>query len=166
MHRLLAAFTLLSLALAAQSPAPKAKPQPKKAVRAVPAFQDLEGGLRVADIRPGKGEGAQAGQTLAVLYRGWLYDKALGRQGRLFDQAMDRRKPFRFPLGAKRVIQGWDRGLEGMKVGAKRVLFIPAELAYGAREIKDDQGKVVIPADSTLVFEVQLLALEDAPAAP
>ena len=166
MHRPIALFVLAALTLGAQAPAPKPKAPAKKSARGGPAFQDLEGGLRVADIRPGKGEGAQAGQTLAVLYRGWLYDKALGRQGRLFDQAMDRRKPFRFPLGAKRVIQGWDRGLEGMKVGAKRVLFIPAELAYGAREIKDDQGKVVIPADSTLVFEVQLLALEDAPAAP
>lgn len=166
MHRLIAVCAMVALTLGAQAPTPKAKPQPRKSARAVPAFRDLEGGLRVADLRPGKGEGAQVGQTLAVLYRGWLYDKALGRQGKLFDQVMDRRKPFRFPLGAKRVIPGWDRGLEGMKVGAKRVLFIPTELAYGAREIKDDQGKVVIPADSTLVFEVQLLALEDAPAAP
>lgn len=142
----------------ATAPAP-AKPKPKPGV---PAFRDLADGLRVADLKEGKGEGAKPGQNLAVLYRGWLYDTAKGRQGALFDQAQDRKRPFTFPLGAGRVIRGWDEGLVGMKKGGKRVLFIPAPLAYGEREIKDG-SRVVIPANSTLIFEVQLLEITGEP---
>lgn len=128
---------------------------------ALPGFTEQSGGLRVADMKPGKGAEAKVGQTAKVLYRGWLYDTAKGRQGKLFDQHQDKRKPFRFPLGGGKVIKGWDQGVVGMKVGGKRVLILPPELAYGEKGAKDDQGEFVIPPGATLLFEVELLGLEE-----
>lgn len=112
-------------------------------------------GLQYDDTTLGHGEVARAGQRVSVHYTGWLHDpaRADGRGAR-FDSSRDRDDPFEFHLGAGTVIQGWDEGVQGMRVGGRRVLQIPAALGYGARGAGG-----VIPPHATLVFEVELLAV-------
>ena len=105
-------------------------------------------GLQYIDLIVGTGAPAQAGQTVTVHYTGWL------ENGKKFDSSVDRGQPFSFPLGAGRVIKGWDEGVQGMKVGGKRKLTIPSNLGYGARGAGG-----VIPPNATLIFEVQLLGV-------
>jgi FKBP-type peptidyl-prolyl cis-trans isomerase len=108
------------------------------------------------DLNEGTGTLAEAGKTAVVHYTGWLYDaEAEDGKGKKFDSSVDRGEPFRFPLGAGRVIRGWDQGVVGMKVGGQRRLVIPAELGYGARGAGG-----VIPPNATLVFDVELLGIE------
>ncbi len=108
--------------------------------------QTMENGLKTEDIKAGEGAEAVAGKQVTVNYEGKLMD------GTKFDSSYDRGTPFTFVLGAGRVIAGWDQGVAGMKVGGKRRLIIPAELAYGA------QGAAgVIPPNATLDFTVELL---------
>jgi len=109
-------------------------------------------GLQYEDPVVGAGDVAKAGDHVSVHYTGWLY--ADGRKGGKFDSSKDRGEPFSFPLGAGRVIRGWDEGVAGMKVGGTRVLVIPADLGYGARGAGG-----VIPPNATLVFEVELLGV-------
>ncbi|MFM7360362.1 MAG: FKBP-type peptidyl-prolyl cis-trans isomerase [Cyanobium sp.] len=104
-------------------------------------------GLRITDLVLGEGAEASAGQTVVVNYRGTLTN------GKEFDSSYGR-GPFSFPLGGGRVISGWDEGVAGMKVGGKRRLVIPPELAYGSRGAGG-----VIPPDATLIFEVELLRI-------
>ena len=92
----------------------------------------------------------QSGQTVVVHYTGWLTN------GKKFDSSVDRGQPFKFKIGVGQVIQGWDQGVLSMKVGGKRKITIPPEMAYGDRDV----GNGLIPANSTLVFEVELLGLE------
>lgn len=107
------------------------------------------------DVKLGDGAEAVAGHGVTVHYTGWLYDAAApNHQGKKFDSSRDRNEPFDFPLGAGRVIKGWDQGVEGMKVGGQRTLTIPAEMGYGARGAGG-----VIPPNATLVFDVELLAV-------
>src|SRR5438132_539352 len=103
-------------------------------------------GLQYVDLAIGTGATAEAGQTVTVHYTGWL------ENGKKFDSSLDRRQPFSFPLGAGRVIKGWDEGVSGMKVGGKRKLTIPPQLGYGSRGAGN-----VIPPNATLIFEVELL---------
>ena len=124
-------------------------------------FTKTASGLKIATIKPGKGPGAAKGQTLGMLYRGWIYDTKKGRQGKLFDACLDRRKPLEFELGAGRVIKGWDEGVAGMKKGGKRVLIIPPELAYG-----DKGAGGVIPPGATLLFEVEVVSITGEPTQP
>ena len=105
-------------------------------------------GLQYIDLKVGTGATAQAGQTVTVHYTGWL------ENGKKFDSSVDRGQPFSFPLGAGRVIQGWDEGVQGMKVGGKRKLIIPSNLGYGARGAGG-----AIPPNATLIFEVELLGV-------
>jgi peptidylprolyl isomerase len=102
--------------------------------------------LQVDDVKVGSGAEATPGKTVTVHYVGTLTN------GSKFDSSRDRGQGFTFPLGAGRVIQGWDQGVAGMKVGGVRKLTIPPELGYGARGFPP-----VIPPNSTLVFEVELL---------
>ena len=106
-------------------------------------------GLQYEDTLVGDGDEARAGHTVSVHYTGWLVD------GTKFDSSKDRDQAFSFQLGAGRVIKGWDEGVAGMKVGGTRKLTIPPELGYGARGAGG-----VIPPNATLVFEVELLAVQ------
>jgi FKBP-type peptidyl-prolyl cis-trans isomerase FkpA len=109
--------------------------------------------LQKIDTLPGTGREAEPGFHISVHYTGWLYDeKAEGHKGKKFDSSLDRKQPFDFDLGAGQVIQGWDEGFAGMKVGGKRTLVIPSEMGYGARGAGG-----VIPPNATLLFEVELL---------
>ena len=105
------------------------------------------------DVVVGTGTEAVSGKTVAVHYTGWLYDEsAPDKRGAKFDSSRDRGQAFEFPLGAGRVIKGWDQGVAGMKVGGKRVLIIPPSMGYGAR----GAGRV-IPPNASLIFDVELL---------
>ncbi len=105
-------------------------------------------GLEYQEVQAGDGTEAKAGKVVDVHYTGWLLD------GTKFDSSRDRGKPFSFHLGAGEVIQGWDEGVAGMKVGGKRKLRIPAGLGYGARGASG-----VIPANATLLFDVELVGV-------
>ncbi|MET1415202.1 FKBP-type peptidyl-prolyl cis-trans isomerase [Roseibium sp. HPY-6] len=102
--------------------------------------------LQIKDIEKGTGEEANVGETVVVHYTGWLMD------GTKFDSSLDRGTPFSFTLGERRVIPGWEKGVEGMQVGGKRELIIPPEMAYGAQGAGG-----VIPPNATLKFEIELL---------
>ena len=103
-------------------------------------------GLKYTDVKVGTGAEAKSGQTAVVHYTGTLTD------GKKFDSSKDRGQPFSFPLGAGRVIKGWDEGVAGMKVGGVRTLTIPPALGYGAQGAGG-----VIPPNATLVFEFELV---------
>src|SRR5262249_9114957 len=109
-------------------------------------------GLEIWDVTEGKGDAVTAGAKVKVHYTGWL------TTGGTFDSSVVRKEPIEFPLSG--VIKGWQEGIPGMKVGGVRRLKIPAELAYGSK----DRGK--IPANSILVFEVEMLAVEQKPEFP
>ena len=106
-------------------------------------------GLRMIDTQVGTGA-SPAGKTAVVHYTGWLYTN--GQKGSKFDSSLDRGPPFEFPVGAGRVIRGWDEGVASMKVGGKRTLIVPPDLGYGARGAGG-----VIPPNATLMFDVELL---------
>lgn len=106
-------------------------------------------GLQYIDTKVGDGPEAKTGQTVTVHYTGYLVD------GKKFDSSVDKSQPFSFPLGAGRVIKGWDEGVAGMKVNGKRRLIIPGELGYGAGGFPP-----VIPANAQLIFDVELLGVK------
>ena len=123
----------------------------------------LSSGLRYEVLSPGADTAAvaQKGDALSVHYTGWLADdKGEARKDKKFDSSLDRNDPFEFTLGEGQVIKGWDEGVETMRVGEKRRLIIPANLAYGTRG-----APPVIPPNSTLVFEIELLTVEKPPKA-
>ena len=113
-----------------------------------------ESGLMYLDLTTGDGEEAVAGRRISAHYTGWL-----AANGKQFDASYDRGKPFSFVLGTGSVIQGWHEGIAGMKVGGKRKLIIPSDLAYGSRSKRN------IPANSVLVFDIELVDVKDGPAA-
>jgi FKBP-type peptidyl-prolyl cis-trans isomerase FkpA len=109
--------------------------------------------LQKIDTQVGTGREAEPGFNISVHYTGWLYDAtAADKKGKKFDSSLDRKQPFDFALGAGQVIQGWDEGFAGMKIGGKRTLIIPPEMGYGARGAGG-----VIPPNATLIFDVELL---------
>ena len=107
-------------------------------------------GLQYRDVKVGDGETAVAGNEVEVHYTGWLYVN--GQKGTKFDSSRDRNELFKFPLGRGRVIDGWDEGIQGMKIGGTRELLIPPRLGYGTRG-----AGAVIPPNATLFFEVELV---------
>ncbi len=127
------------------------KVEPEKDISTEESNPDLvttSSGLKYIDVEAGSGASPSRGQTVVVHYTGWL------ENGNKFDSSVDGGKPFEFPLGYGRVIKGWDEGVATMKVGGKRRLIIPANLAYGSRENAN------IPANSTLIFDVELLGIK------
>jgi FKBP-type peptidyl-prolyl cis-trans isomerase FkpA len=114
----------------------------------ISAMTRTSSGLYYQDVTTGSGAQAASGNTVRVLYSGWLPN------GTLFDEALDPNDPLVFQLGVGQVIRGWDEGIAGMRVGGTRKLVIPPDLAYGSR------ANGPIPANSTLVFRVQLLATQ------
>ena len=107
------------------------------------ALTTTASGLPYEDTTVGEGAEATKGNNVSVHYTGWLYNN--GEQGAKFDSSRDRNDPFEFSLGAGMVIKGWDEGVQGMKIGGKRTLIIPAALGYGARGAGG-----VIPPNATL----------------
>jgi len=110
--------------------------------------------MRFIDVAIGTGKLAEAGKVFSVHYTGWLLD------GTKFDSSRDKGKPLSFEQGKRKVIPGWDAGFEGMRVGGKRRLFIPYQLAYG------EKGRGSIPPKAELIFDVELMDVEDPPATP
>ena len=111
--------------------------------------------LIVEDLAEGTGPAVTTGQKATVHYTGWLYaPDATEKKGKQFDSSRTRGQPFSFPVGGRRVIQGWDQGVVGMKVGGERRLIIPPSLGYGAG------GGGPIPPNATLVFDVELIGID------
>lgn len=134
---------------------PPPPPTPEQVIAAT-AQEAAAAGLGISDLKPGKGQAALPGMLVAVHYTGWLQDTTQPEgKGRKFDSSRDRKQPFVIPLGQRRVIRGWDLGVVGMQVGGQRRLVIPAALAYGERGAGN-----VIPPGATLIFDIELLALD------
>lgn len=109
--------------------------------------------LAIVDLEVGSGTEVRPGDVAYVHYTGWLYDaSAPDRRGRQFDSSHDSRIPLGFFVGVGKVIKGWDQGLPGMRVGGKRTLTVPPQLAYGERGMADK-----VPPDATLIFEIELV---------
>ncbi len=108
--------------------------------------------MRYVDVAVGAGKPAEPGKVYVVQYTGWLLD------GTKFDSSRDRPEPFSFQQGQRKVIPGWDAGFEGMRVGGKRRLFIPYQLAYG------EKGRNKIPPKAELIFNVELMDVKEPPA--
>lgn len=142
-------------------PIVSASPTPASVDTGPPPLADeptfSESGLGIIDIEAGSGETPETGKLVVVNYTGWLSE-----DGTKFDSSLDRGTPFEFTLGATppEVIAGWDEGLTTMKVGGKRRLIIPSELAYG------EEGSSSIPPDSELTFDIELLEIKEAPESP
>jgi FKBP-type peptidyl-prolyl cis-trans isomerase FkpA len=152
----IATMVALSVAISlSQTSAHKAQPVPgtKAPTKVTGDGIKTDSGLQYWDIKVGTGEEAKEGSQVKVHYTGWFTD------GKKFDSSVDANQPYQFTLGKGEVIKGWDEGVTGMKVGGKRQLRIPPELAYG-----EAGYKTIIPPNATLIFDVQLLAVT--PAAP
>jgi len=126
---------------------------PSRAADGVAKMTETPSGLKYVDTKVGDGAAATSGKKVSVHYTGWLDNN--GEKGRKFDSSVDRGQPFQFNLGGGQVIKGWDEGVAGMKVGGKRTLTIPPTLGYGARGAGG-----VIPANATLIFDVELLGVQ------
>jgi FKBP-type peptidyl-prolyl cis-trans isomerase FkpA len=163
--RRIAPFAVLVLAVSvaacsrSSDPAASSALAPSSASAPVVAAPDGPAGvssLQSKDLKVGEGASVAAGQTAVVNYTGWLYDSAApDNKGKKFDSSLDSGTPFSFAVGAGQVIDGWDRGVPGMKVGGQRRLIIPADLGYGSTGAGSD-----IPPGATLVFDVELMAIK------
>jgi FKBP-type peptidyl-prolyl cis-trans isomerase FkpA len=142
--RKIAGVVLLGLIASCSGSEPAAVP-----AKGVNTMQSME-------LKAGTGQGITAGKIAVVNYTGWLYDaSAKDNKGKQFDSSLKAGQPFRFPVGAGQVIKGWDQGVLDLKVGGSRRLIIPPELAYG-----DSGAGGVIPPGATLVFDIDLVAIE------
>lgn len=125
-----------------------------RADAALNRFIEVANGLKYMDTKLGDGAVATAKSTVLVNYTGWLSNN--GEKGKKFDSSFDAGQPLTVTLGKGDVIKGWDEGVTGMRVGGKRTLIIPPELAYGAK----GGGNGAIPPNATLIFEIELLKVE------
>lgn len=142
---------ILTLGCSGESP-PEDAADAREPAETATEGSEIMPGLSMKKLNNGYGRAAVAGDLASVHYTGWLYDEsAPDNRGEKFDSSVDRGQVFEFPLGAGRVIQGWDQGVVGMLIGEKRELTIAPELAYG-----DRGAGAVIPPGATLVFEVEL----------
>jgi len=139
-------FALASPAVAQTAPAKKAPATPAGPTKVTGEPTKTASGLEYWDIKVGTGAVAQTGQQVKVDYTGWLTN------GKKFDSSVGTGRPFDFKLGAGKVIKGWDEGIIGMKVGGKRQLRIPPDLAYGEKGYPG-----AIPPNATLIFDVRLV---------
>ncbi len=135
-------IALASLAMIVQG----GKPDTSAPTKVTGEPKKTPGGVSYWDIKFGTGAVAVKGQKVTVHYTGWFTD------GKKFDSSVDRSEPLSFNLGAGEVIKGWDEGVAGMKVGGKRQLKIPPDMAYGHRGYPG-----AVPPDATLIFDVELL---------
>jgi FKBP-type peptidyl-prolyl cis-trans isomerase len=151
MRRIIVLMAVLALAIApmAAQQTPAKKTAPAKTTKAEPAPVTTPSGLKYWDLKVGTGTEAVKGKTVRVHYTGWLTN------GKKFDSSVDRNEPFQFTIGAGNVIKGWEEGVVGMKVGGKRKLQIPPDLAYGKEGYPG-----VIPPNSTLIFQIELLGVK------
>jgi FKBP-type peptidyl-prolyl cis-trans isomerase len=151
-----AAFTVAQTAAPAKKPTKvtNVRPNTKTPTKVTGDGVKTESGLQYWDIVVGTGAVAKEGDRVRVHYTGWL------ATGKKFDSSVDGGRPFTFALGNGEVIRGWDEGIAGMKVGGKRQLRIPGELGYGDAGSPDG----VIPPNATLIFDVQLLSVQEPPA--
>jgi FKBP-type peptidyl-prolyl cis-trans isomerase FkpA len=154
MRKIIAIATIaISSSLWAQTPTHKpihvVRPNTTTPTKVTGDGTKTDSGLLYWDIKPGLGTPAKSGDHVKVHYTGWL------STGKKFDSSVDAHSPFDFMLGNNEVIKGWDEGVAGMKVGGKRQLHIPPELAYGA-----EGHPPQVPGDATLIFDVELLAIE------
>ena len=141
------ALVLLLAGCAGGGSAPGAAPAPDPSLGvSLEAMRRTDSGLYIRTVEPGDGPAIRPGQVAVVHYTGWLTD------GTKFDSSLDRNEPLRIPIGAGRVIAGWDEGIPGMRVGERRRLVVPPDLGYGARGAPG-----AIPPNATLLFEIQLL---------
>ena len=147
------AFALAQTAPPAKKPAKimNVRPNTKAPTKVTGDGVKTESGLQYWDITVGSGQVAKEGDRVRVHYTGWL------TTGKKFDSSVDSGRPFSFTLGAGEVIKGWDEGVAGMKVGGKRQLRIPPDLGYGENGTPDG----TIPANATLIFDVQLLSVQE-----
>jgi len=157
MKHLVAAVVLSAGAMWSQTtthkPAPVVRPNTTAPTKVTGDGVKTDSGLQYWDIKVGTGPVAKDGSSVKVHYTGWL------TTGKKFDSSVDAHQPFDFTIGKGDVIKGWDEGVTGMKVGGKRQLRIPPELAYGATGTPGGP----IPANATLIFDIQLLAVTPQP---
>lgn len=128
------------------------KPKLAASIPPAPGPVRTQYSMRYVDVAVGAGKPAEPGKVYVVQYTGWLLD------GTKFDSSRDRPEPFSFQQGQRKVIPGWDAGFEGMRVGGKRRLFIPYQLAYG------EKGRNKIPPKAELIFNVELMDVKEPPA--
>jgi FKBP-type peptidyl-prolyl cis-trans isomerase FkpA len=144
----LAALIAITAACSGRSDAP--------VTGAAPTAANAVTSLQTATLKPGTGATIAGGQIAVVQYTGWLYEAgATDHKGKQFDSSRNGRDAFKFPVGTGSVIKGWDQGVLGMQVGESRRLVIPPGLAYG-----DSGAGGIIPPGATLVFDVELVAIE------
>ena len=149
------AAALLAAACSNDAPSTARRPVDAPASAGTPITE-----LQKVDVVKGAGEGISSGQQAVVHYTGWLYDpSAPEHKGKQFDSSRQSGRPFRFVIGSGGVIKGWDEGVQGMQPGGQRQLVIPSDLGYGATGAGGGQ----IPPNATLLFDIELLAIEDAP---
>ena len=144
---ILVLVTMAYTQTAAKKPAAAPVPNTKAPTKVTGDGVKTASGLQYWDIKVGTGDTAKSGDHVKVHYTGWL------TSGKKFDSSVDAHQPFDFTIDKGEVIKGWDEGVTGMKVGGKRQLRIPPDLAYGAAGYSG-----VIPPNATLIFDIQLLA--------
>lgn len=134
----------------------KQKSNKKNQVKGKNKVVTTESGLKYEDIKVGTGASPKVGDMVSVHYVGTFED------GSKFDSSRDRGTPFRFRLGMRQVIPGWDEGVATMKIGGQRRLIVPGKLAYGPNGIQDRRtGRYIIPPNATLIFDVELLGINE-----